>query len=249
MMLSTLTFLGCSDAFSSGGRFTTCFSVETPQARFLIDFGATSLAALKRAGVDIGTIPLIFITHLHGDHVGGLPFLLLEASLVHKRTAPLTIAGPPGLKAHLPKLTEALFPGTPLELTFELEVLELAPDIKHEVHGITLTPYLVKHAPTLVCTGLRFELGDKVLAYSGDTVWTNALPKLARDADLFICDAYTFDQATPQHLDYVTLRACYSELGCKRLILTHLGQAFLDSLAAGATVEFETAEDGLEVQF
>jgi ribonuclease BN (tRNA processing enzyme) len=252
-MTSKLTFLGCGDAFGSGGRLNTCFLVEAGDARFLIDCGATSLAAMKRAGVSADSVPLIFITHLHGDHVGGLPFLLLEAALVHKRTAPLTVAGPPGLKAHLPKLTDALFPGTPLELPFELNVIELAPDMRAEVLGVGVTPHLVKHAPTLVCTGLRFELedelGDKVLAYSGDTVWTDTLPSLAGGADLFICDAYTYDGSTAQHLDYATLQGRYAELGPKRLILTHLGQAFLDRLEAGDTPECETAEDGLVVQF
>lgn len=249
LMTSKLTFLGCGDAFGSGGRFNTCFLVESGEARFLIDFGATSMAAMKRAGVNADDIPLIFITHLHGDHVGGLPFLLLEAALVHKRAAPLTLAGPPGLRAHLPRLTDTLFPGTPLELPFELNVIELAPDIRTHVSGIGVSPYLVKHAPTIVCTGLRFELDDKILAYSGDTVWTDTLPQLARDADLFVCDAYTYDQPTAQHLDYATLKNRYAELGPKRLVLTHLGQAFLDRLGAGETPEFETASDGLVVQF
>jgi ribonuclease BN (tRNA processing enzyme) len=248
-MSAKLTFLGCGDAFSSGGRFTTCFYVEDGDTRFLIDFGATAMAAAKARGLEPSRIPLIFITHLHGDHIGGLPFLLLEASLVYGRTEPLTIAGPPGLRAHLPKLIEALFPGTQLELTFELSVLELPPDVRSVVSGIGVTPHLVKHAPSLTCTGLRFELGDKVLAYSGDTVWTDTLPKLARGADLFICDAYTYDAPTGQHLDYATLKARYDELGPKRLVLTHMGQAFLDRLAAGETPDFETAEDGLEVEF
>ena len=248
-MTSELTFLGCGDAFGSGGRFNTCFSVVSGETRFLIDFGATSLMAAKQLGVLLDKIPLIFISHLHGDHVGGLPFLLLEAALVHKRTAPLTVAGPPGLKAHIPRLTEALFPGTPLELPFELEVLELPPDTTTDVLGIRVTSCLVKHAPTLVCTGLRFELDGKVLAYSGDTVWTDTLLNLAQGADLFICDAYTFDQPTPQHLDYQTLKSHFAELGSKRLILTHLGQVFLDKLRAGTTPGFETARDGLTVQF
>ena len=248
-MSAKLTFLGCGDAFSSGGRYTTCFYVEDGETRFFIDFGATAMAATKARGLEPSRIPLIFITHLHGDHVGGLPFLLLEASLVYGRTEPLTIAGPPGLKAHLPRLIDTLFPGTALELPFELTVLELPPDVRSEIAGIGVTPHLVKHAPAITCTGLRFELGDKVLAYTGDTVWTDTLPKLAQGADLFISDAYTYDKPTGQHLDYATLKSRYSELGPKRLILTHMGQAFLDRLAAGNKPEFETAEDGLEVEF
>ena len=247
--MTSLTFLGCGDAFSSGGRFNTCFLVDTEETRFLIDFGATSMAALKRAGVNANEIPLIFITHLHGDHVGGLPFLLLEAALVSKRTAPLSVVGPPGLKVHLPRLTEALFPGTSLELPFELNVLELPPDLPAEVTGVRVTPHLVKHAPSIFCTGLRFELGDKILAYSGDTLWTPSLPQLARDADLFVCDAYSRAQETAQHLDYATLKERFAELGAKRIVLTHLGQAFLDDLEAGYTPDFETAEDGLTVKF
>ena len=56
-------------------------------------------------------------------------------------------------------------------------------------------------------------------------------------------------QSTAQHLDYATLKNRYAELGPKRLILTHLGQAFLDRLGAGEKPEFETAEDGRVVQF
>ncbi len=248
-MSAQLTFLGCGDAFSSGGRFTTSFYVTHGETRFMIDFGATAMAAAKARGLEPSHIPLIFITHLHGDHVGGLPFLLLEASLVYERTEPLTIAGPPGLKSHLPKLIDTLFPGTELKLPFELNVLELPPDVHSVVEGIGVTPHLVKHAPTITCTGLRFELGDKILAYTGDTVWTDTLPKLAQGADLFISDAYTYDVPTGQHLDYATLRARFKELGPKRLILTHMGQAFLDRLEAGDTPEFETAYDGLEVEF
>lgn len=249
MSLSRLTIAGCGDAFCSGGRLNTCFFVQTPETSFLLDFGATSLAALKLQGVDVNSVPLIFITHLHGDHVGGLPFYLLEASLVNKRSAPLTIAGPPGLREHLPKLTEALFPGTPLELPFELEVLELAPDQTHEVQGLEVTPMLVKHAPTLVCTGLRFAFNGKVLAYSGDSVWTPSLPLLAQGADIFICDAYTAEISTAQHLSYQELLAHKDELNCKELVITHLGQAFLDALASGLNVAYTVAQEGLELTF
>ena len=64
------------DAFGSGGRFNTCFMLETAKGVLLVDFGASSLVALKARGIDPLLIDGIVISHLHGDHFGALPFLL-----------------------------------------------------------------------------------------------------------------------------------------------------------------------------
>ena len=90
-------FVGSGDAFGSGGRFQTCIALRARGDLFLVDFGASSLIAMQQLGIDPNDVSKILITHLHGDHFGGLPFLLLHAQHVSKRTAPLTIAGPPGL--------------------------------------------------------------------------------------------------------------------------------------------------------
>ena len=74
-----LRFVGCGDALGSGGRSHTCFHVTGKSANFLIDCGASSLPALKRLEIISDEIDLILITHFHGDHFGGLPFLLLDA--------------------------------------------------------------------------------------------------------------------------------------------------------------------------
>ena len=70
-----IQFLGSGDAFGSGGRFQTCFHLSGPSEPILIDCGASSLIALKRAGLDPSEIGCVLLTHLHGDHFGGLPFL------------------------------------------------------------------------------------------------------------------------------------------------------------------------------
>ena len=74
-----LQFIGTGDAFGSGGRFNTCFLVESSGLRFLIDCGATSLTALNRFDVDPDSIDAVFISHLHGDHFGGLVFMRSRA--------------------------------------------------------------------------------------------------------------------------------------------------------------------------
>jgi len=120
-----LCVLGCGDAFGSGGRFNTCFHFEAPATRFLIDCGASALIAMRRFEVDPNGIETVFLTHLHGDHCGGLPLLILDAQLISRRATPLTIAGPPGLRERLGALTEAMFPGSSnVERKFALEFPE-----------------------------------------------------------------------------------------------------------------------------
>jgi ribonuclease BN (tRNA processing enzyme) len=86
-------FIGCGDAFGSGGRFNTCFHVTGDRTNLLIDCGASSLVALKRSNIALDDISLILITHFHGDHFAGLPFFILNAQF-SRSLAPLTIAGP-----------------------------------------------------------------------------------------------------------------------------------------------------------
>src|SRR5476649_1725090 len=91
-----LTVIGSGDAFGSGGRFNTCFLIEAQNKKLLLDFGASSLVALKSRQIDPGAIDGIFLSHLHGDHFGGLPFLLLDSQYLNRRERPLAICGPPG---------------------------------------------------------------------------------------------------------------------------------------------------------
>ena len=84
--------LGSGDAFGSGGRYQTCFAIEAPSATFLLDCGASSLIAMKRFGVSPSAIETILVTHLHGDHFGGILFFILDAQFVSKRRTPLTVA-------------------------------------------------------------------------------------------------------------------------------------------------------------
>ncbi len=239
----SVQFLGCGDAFGSGGRFHTCFFVRSGAARFLIDCGASSLTAMKRFGVDPGDIDTILISHLHGDHFAGLPFVILEAHLVGKRTRPLVIAGPAGTKHRLVDAMEAMFPeSSRVTLRYPLEVVELAAEESRPLGSITVTPYVVEHPTTGASPlALRIECGGRIIAYSGDTAWTDSLRRVARDADLFIVEAYYFDRKNTMHMDYQTLAAHLPDLSAKRIVLTHLGA---DMLSRASSLPYESAEDG-----
>ena len=122
-------FLGCGDAFGSGGRLNTCFLVNRGDASFLIDRGATAMISIRRFGIDANGINAIILSHLHADHYGGLPLFILDAQLVSRRAHPLLIAGPRGLAARLDALMEAHFPGSAnVERKFRIELIEMSPD-------------------------------------------------------------------------------------------------------------------------
>ncbi len=241
-----LQFVGSGDAFGSGGRYNTCFHVRAASSCFLVDCGASSLVALRRWGLAPNDIETVFVSHLHGDHFGGLPFFLLDAQLVSRRVAPLTIIGPPGLRARLQEARENFFPGsTGVAQKFQLDVVELEAGERHAVNGVTVTPYLVRHYSGAPPFALRLEVDGKVLAYSGDTEWVDSLLEAARDADLFIAEAYFWDKAIKYHLDVKTLLQRLPEIRAKRVILTHMSP---DMLGRDAPPGCEKADDGLVIE-
>ncbi len=104
-----IKLLGSGDAFGSGGRFQTCILIESDDSGFLLDCGALALIAMKQFGVSLPDIDSIFITHLHGDHFGGIPFFILDSQLISRRSEPLLIAGPPGLEERIINAMEINF--------------------------------------------------------------------------------------------------------------------------------------------
>ena len=238
-------FVGCGDAFGSGGRFNTCFHVNGARVNFLIDCGASSLPALKRQDVVRNDIDLVLITHFHGDHFGGLPFLLLDAQFT-RRTRPLTIAGPEGIEMRLNQVMEALFENSSkTKQRFDLNIVSLSAETTIRFGEVSVTPIPVVHGesggPFL---GYRIEAEGRVIAYTADTEWTETLIPLGRDADLFIAEAYTFDRPVKNHLSLKALEARLGDIKPKRLILTHMSD---DMLERRASLSFEAASDGLVV--
>jgi ribonuclease BN (tRNA processing enzyme) len=232
-----LQFLGSGDAFGSGGRFNTCFHLErAAHGNVLVDCGASSMVAIRKWQVDPNAVSTVLISHLHGDHFAGLPFFLLDAQLVSRRTAPLTLAGPPGFRERLDIVMEAMFAGsTKVERRFALEVRELALHERVELCGLAVTPYLMKHYSGAPSYALRIQ-----------TEWVDELIPAGRDADLFICEAYFFDKVMKYHIDYSTLARRLPDIGAKRTIVTHMSA---ELLGRQGEIALEAAHDGLVVEF
>ncbi len=235
-------FLGSGDAFGSGGRFQACIHVRSPDSSVLLDCGASSLIAMRRFGVEPNDIDAILVSHMHGDHFGGIPFFILDAQFLSKRERSLLIAGPPGIQERVRQAQEALFPGSSeTEQRYEVRFLEWQDRQPTAIGRILVTPFEVVHGSGAPPFALRLEVDGRTIAYSGDTEWTNALVEAAEGADLFVCEANFYEKSVKFHLDYETLMGHRDELRCKRLVLTHMNAEMLGKLD---DTEVEAAGDG-----
>lgn len=238
----TIRVLGCGDAFGSGGRLQACFLLSADDQRCLIDCGATALVAMRRFDVDPATIDTVILSHLHGDHFGGLPFLLLDGQFASRRRRPLVIAGPPGTRERVMAALDILFPGSAqLDWAFRLRFVELSERRTKKLGGFAVRPYEVEHPSGNTAFALRLQAGERVVAYSGDTAWTEALLDVARDADLFITECYAFDCKRDFHINYRTLESRLPDLHAKRVLLTHMSAAVL---GRRDELKLDTAADG-----
>jgi ribonuclease BN (tRNA processing enzyme) len=240
-----LTIVGCGDAFGSGGRFNTCFWLETAKATLLVDCGASSLVALKARGLDHANVDGIILSHLHGDHFGGLPFLFLDAQFLSRRERPLLIAGPPGTRARVDALLEVFFPrSTDNKWRFSWSVMEIEPGRPDEVLGHKVTTTEVVHPSGAPSTAIRISDGEKQFAYSGDTEWTEALVAVADGTDLFIVECYGHSGRMNGHLTWEILKPRLPNLRARRIMITHMNPTMIAHLDEARAAGVLIAEDG-----
>ncbi|MBI5941930.1 MAG: MBL fold metallo-hydrolase [Caulobacterales bacterium] len=242
-----LQFIGCGDAFGSGGRFNTCFHLTGAETNLLIDCGASSLIAMKTLGVDRNAIDAILITHFHADHFAGLPFFMLDAQFSSRRTRPLSLIGPPGLEAWYNRVMETAFPGSSAAAPrFDFRLREIRPGETLDIGTARVRAFQALHGPPGgPYLAYRVEAEGRSVAYTGDTEWTPDLIGAARDADLFIAEAYFRDRPIRTHLSLNTLEAHLAELRPRRLVLTHMSDDMLDHPDRRG---YESAEDGLVLE-
>lgn len=244
-----LTVIGCGDAFGSGGRFNTCFHLGAAGKTFLIDCGASTHVALNARGIDLNTIDAIILSHLHGDHFGGIPYLLLYGQFLKARERPLLIAGPPGSTERINALVEACFPrSTKNKWRFPWSVTEIPVGVPSDVLGLNVVSAEVVHFSGAPSTALRISDGDTVFAYSGDTQWTEALLPVARGADLFIVECYDYDREIIGHMNWATIKKRLADLQARRVMLTHMNPTMLAKVEEAKAAGVLAAEDGMVVE-
>ena len=217
-----LLFLGSGNGFAPGGRFYSSFLLN---GRYLFDASPAALPQLRRAGVPPEAIDAVFISHFHGDHFLGLPFLLLDYAHVSHRTAPLTIIGPPGIEQRLALVSDATFPNLlHKERTYTIEYVEAGDGRSGRVGDLSFVARRVQHAESLECFGYRVEIAGRTLAYSGDTSLCDALVALGDETDVFVMECSCWDPPCGSyHMTLDDIRDLRRRVGPEpTFVLTHL---------------------------
>jgi ribonuclease BN (tRNA processing enzyme) len=217
-----LSFLGSGNAFTPGGRYWSSFLLN---GRYVIDAPPTILPHLKRLGVPLADIRAVFISHFHGDHFLGLPFLLLEYLHMTPRREDLYIVGPPGVEKMTEGLAELAFPKlSNADAGYQRRYLEVEANRQQTVDGISFQAFPMKHAnDTLAAFGYRLHLAEEVLAYTGDAELSEELFALAEGADVLVLDCNYSEGRGPEHVSFAEVPEIRKRLPpSTTIILTHL---------------------------
>jgi ribonuclease BN (tRNA processing enzyme) len=241
-----VTVLGAGDAFGSGGRRQSSYLVQGSRATFLMDAGPTVLAGMKDAGVPTTDVDFVLLSHLHGDHFGGLPFMILEYIYERPRSRELVIAGPAGTEERVTDLYRAMYleaSARPIPYPLRFLTLEAGKDI--EIGGVRVEPFAVPHQIREPSLGVKVVLDGKSILYSGDSGWTEEFVRRAAGVDLFICECCYWETEVDFHINYPEIARQRPRLGARRLVLSHLGREVLDKLER---VHLDYAWDGMVIE-
>jgi ribonuclease BN (tRNA processing enzyme) len=239
-----ILFIGTGDAFGSGGRRNSAILCRERDHTLLLDCGPTTLVGMKQLGIDPLDIDAVAISHFHGDHASGTPFLLLEYLYERERTRPLEILGPPGIQQRIELLVRGFGYETERLPPYPVVFREFRVGVPIPSGVFSVTPYPAYHHPETAPHMVRVETDQRALFFTGDTGWHEALPEHVGDVSLLISECCMMSPAFEFHLSHERLVAERRRLRCQRMVLTHLGQEVLDHRAR---LEFETADDGLKL--
>jgi ribonuclease BN (tRNA processing enzyme) len=197
-MADRLVILGSKGgpALRPGGPWPSSSLLQIGGRTVVVDCGLGVTRGVVDAGIGLKALDLIFITHLHSDHVLELGPLIHTAWTAGLAT-PIGVFGPPGTGHYWRRFCQAM------EFDIEIRIIdEGRPDIRElvsivefgegqvvEQGGLTVSALRVEHPPVTNCFALRFEHGGKSVVFSADTAFFPPLADFARGADILVHEA------------------------------------------------------------
>lgn len=234
-----ITVLGCAGTFPGPASGCSSYLVEHDGFRLMLDAGYGAVGALQRHG-GLQALDAVLLSHLHADHCIDLVAYSYARFYDPAGCAPpLPVYGPAGTAQRIANAIETSRPEW-LGQVYDWRLLDGTP--------VEIGPFRVSMVRTnhpVECWATRIEAAGRVLAYSGDTGACEGLVDLARDADLFLCEASFLDEpANPEgvHLCGRQAGEYAARAGARALMLTHLVAAWGDEQATLA--EAKAVYDG-----
>jgi len=205
-----IIFLGNGDAFNTHGRLFTSILVDG-SFRILFECGPTTIYALEKKHIPINSITHIIVTHNHGDHIGGIPFILLNLRHINKNK--ISVICPNSTKKLIPKIYRQFFNDNNFENTYDV----FSPNSKLPFHLRNISG--THSVPSLI---YRLELDGKSIVYTGDTSKMD-LSKFAKYADILIHEASSLNPEAGQFGHSTPFEAAETakQSKVKLLALTH----------------------------
>jgi ribonuclease BN (tRNA processing enzyme) len=214
-----ITFIGTGAAINSSDNGASILINEN----ILIDTPCGIPQTLHRFKCDISKLDTIIITHLHGDHVFGLPFLLLEY-ISRPRETPLTILAPSGTQKLIFTLLELAFPKSNVEqlLAPAKPLFQILDDEKEiMLKEIFIRSHKIPHGQ-IETYGIEFgETGTKKIFYAPDTSYSDKLTKIIETIDIAILDATTQNDTIKGHMSMRQVNDLAKKYLDKEFMLTH----------------------------
>lgn len=239
--MTKLTFLG-TGAYLATDRYWNGFVIDD---QILVEPSPTALPHLRRCGIDPAGIDVVVISHFHGDHTFGWPFLLLELMQRHGST-PLFVVGPQGVERYLESLMDvAGVPGLQHEAHRLLDIRYVEVDGSEQVAGpLRFRAVEVDHVEHLDCFGYLFQREGSTLGYSGDTGPCAGLDTLAGASETLVLECNGPHHGSTRHMDVDQVVALRERFPRLELVLTHLGEAVDTERIERCTVpdDFQTIE-------
>jgi ribonuclease BN (tRNA processing enzyme) len=242
-----IQFLGTGNAFNTDGRGTQSILFAPGAASpFLVDIGPTAFQAMVRFGVDWAKIDRLFLTHLHGDHTAGWPFLLLNMVIQERRTRPFDIFGPQGTQSSLDGLAAFCFHDVLARQSFDIRYHELPVAHQEGVDGQQGMQFDVlpmeHHASSI---GYRFHVDGTRIGVTGDTGWCESLELLGATCKVLIAECSSVSPDAPAHLSLEEIRKARPSLGAGQLLLVHLTDGVAEELARDPVPDLLATYDGM----
>ena len=212
-------FIGTGNAWVAEGQCWNGFLVNN---KYLFETPPTAMMALQKMGTALNDIEAVLLSHHHGDHFLGLPFLLLHWKYFG-RTKPLDIIGPPETELIAHMVSDRTYSNI-FDTKYNLNWVVAEPGKRIQSGELSIEPVEVKHDPGLILSlGYACELGGRRFGYTGDSAMCDGVMDLARRSEVLVAECASRDKNLSVHMNFVddmpVLRAVMKPDA--HLLLTH----------------------------